>query len=186
MKVAFLFPGQGSQRVGMGRALFESEPLAREAFEEADQALGTRLSSLCFEGPEEELKLTANTQPAVMACSVAALRVLEDRGLRADFVAGHSLGEYTALVAAGSLRFDDGLRLVRQRGRFMQEAVPPEEGAMAAVIGLDGEAVTAACAEASSRGVCTPANLNSPRQTVIAGHRPAVEYAMQLLKEKGA
>jgi [acyl-carrier-protein] S-malonyltransferase len=186
MKVAFLFPGQGSQKVGMGQALFESEPLAREAFEEADEALGTRISSLCFEGPEEELRLTANTQPAMMACSVAALRVLQAGGLRPDFVAGHSLGEYTALVAAGSLRFDDALRLVRQRGRFMQEAVPPGEGAMAAVVGMDGEAVAAACSEASSLGVCAPANLNSPRQTVIAGHRSAVEYAMKLLKEKGA
>src|SRR5215471_5806525 len=186
MKVAFLFPGQGSQRVGMGRALFEAEPLAREAFEEADQALGMRISSLCFEGPEEDLRLTANTQPAVLACSVAALRVLRDRGIAADFVAGHSLGEYTALVAAGSLDFGDALRLVRQRGRFMQEAVPPEEGAMAAVIGMDGDKVASACAEASSRGVCAPANLNSPGQTVIAGHRSAVEYAMQLLKERGA
>src|SRR5262252_17943 len=159
MKVAFLFPGQGSQRVGMGRALFESEPLAREAFEEADRALGMRLSSLCFEGPEEDLRLTANTQPAVLACSVAALRVLRDREVAADFVAGHSLGEYTALVAAGSLDFGDALRLVRQRGRFMQEAVPPEEGAMAAVIGMDAGTVAAACADASSRGVCAPANL---------------------------
>ncbi|HXI91327.1 MAG TPA: ACP S-malonyltransferase [Blastocatellia bacterium] len=186
MRTAFIFPGQGSQQVGMGKELADTLPVARQVFEEADRVLGIRLSSLCFEGPDEELRLTVNTQPAILTSSIAALRTLEARGARADFVAGHSLGEYTALVAAGSLKFDDALGAVRKRGLFMQEAVPPGEGAMAALIGVDVEMVRAICAEASSLGVCAPANVNSPNQTVIAGHRPAVERAVELAKAKGA
>jgi [acyl-carrier-protein] S-malonyltransferase len=186
MKTAFIFPGQGSQQVGMGKQLGEAHPVARQVFEEADCVLGMRLASLCFEGPDEELRLTVNTQPAILTASIAALRVLEARGVRADFVAGHSLGEYTALVAAGSLRFDDALRAVRKRGLYMQEAVPPGEGAMAALIGIDIGIVKSICAEASSLGVCAPANINSPNQTVIAGHRPAVERAVNMAKSSGA
>ena len=186
MRTAFLFPGQGSQEVGMGKELADSQPVARRVFEEADRVLGIRLASLCFEGPEEELRLTVNTQPAILTASIAALRVLEERGARADFVAGHSLGEYSALVAAGSLSFDEALRAVRKRGLYMQEAVPPGEGAMAALIGINIDVVQALCSEASERGVCAPANINSPNQTVIAGHRPAVERAVELAKEKGA
>ncbi len=186
MKTAFLFPGQGSQEVGMGKELAESQPAARRVFEEADRVLGMRLASLCFEGPEEELRLTVNTQPAILTTSIAALGVLEARGAQADFVAGHSLGEYSALVAAGSLRFDDALRAVRKRGLYMQEAVPPGEGAMAALIGINIDMVHALCAEASELGVCAPANINSPSQTVIAGHRPAVERAVELAKARGA
>jgi len=170
----------------MGKELADTLPVARQVFEEADRVLGIRLSSLCFEGPDEALRLTVNTQPAILTSSIAALRTLEARGARADFVAGHSLGEYTALVAAGSLKFDDALGAVRKRGLYMQEAVPPGEGAMAALIGIDVEMVRAICAEASSRGVCAPANVNSPNQTVIAGHRPAVERAVELAKAKGA
>ena len=186
MKTAFIFPGQGSQQVGMGKELAETYAVARRVFEEANDVLGIGLSSLCFEGPDEELMLTVNTQPAILTSSIAALRVLETRGARPDFVAGHSLGEYTALVAAGSLKFEDALCAVRKRGLYMQEAVPPGEGAMAALIGIDVETVRAICAEASSRGVCAPANLNSPNQTVIAGHRPAVEWAVEMAKAKGA
>src|SRR5882724_335027 len=186
MRTAFIFPGQGSQQVGMGKELADTLPVARQVFEEADRVLGIRLSSLCFEGPDEELRLTVNTQPAILTSSIAALRTLEASGARADFVAGHSLGEYTALVAAGSLKFDDALGAVRKRGLYMQEAVPSGEGAMAALIGIDVEMVRAICAEASSRGVCAPANVNSPNQTVIAGHRPAVERAVELAKTNGA
>lgn len=186
MKTAFLFPGQGSQKVGMGRELAETIAASNQVFEEADAALGLRLSSLCFEGPEEELKLTANTQPAILATSIAALRALEARGARADYVAGHALGEYSALVAAGALKLSDALAVVRKRGLFMQQAVPPEEGAMAALLGIDFETVSEVCRAASSQGVCSPANLNSPNQTVIAGHRAAVERAVVLAKEKGA
>lgn len=170
----------------MGEELAESQPVARRVFEEADRVLGMRLASLCFEGPEEELRLTVNTQPAILTTSIAALRVLEARGAQPDFVAGHSLGEYSALVAAGSLQFDDALRAVRKRGLYMQEAVPPGEGAMAALIGINIDIVQALCAEASELGVCAPANINSPNQTVIAGHRPAVERAVDLAKAKGA
>jgi [acyl-carrier-protein] S-malonyltransferase len=170
----------------MGKGLAETHPVARQVFEEADRVLDIRLSGLCFEGPDEELRLTVNTQPAILTTSIAALRALEARGARADFVAGHSLGEYTALVAAGSLKFGDALGAVRKRGLYMQEAVPAGEGAMAALIGIDIESVGVICAEASSRGVCAPANLNSPNQTVIAGHRPAVETAVELAKANGA
>jgi [acyl-carrier-protein] S-malonyltransferase len=186
MRTAFIFPGQGAQQVGMGRELAEKQPASRKVFEEADCVLGTRLSSLCFEGPDEELRLTVNTQPAILTTSIAALKVLEDRGAKADFVAGHSLGEYSALVAAGSLKFDDALRAVRKRGLYMQEAVPSGEGAMAALIGIGFEIVQSICVEASSLGVCAPANINSPNQTVIGGHRPAVERAVELAKSKGA
>ncbi len=170
----------------MGRALVDRSQAAREVFEIADDTLGMRLSSLCFEGPEEELKLTMNTQPAILTASIAALRALEERGARADFVAGHSLGEYSALVAAGSLRFEDAVIAVRKRGLFMQEAVPAGEGAMAALIGLDVETVKAVCEEASELGVCAPANINSPIQIVIAGHKSAVEHAVVIAKSRGA
>jgi len=186
MKTAFVFPGQGAQKVGMGQSLAEACEAAKAVFEQADEALGMRLSSLCFAGPEEELRLTENTQPAILATSIAALRCLEAQGVRPDFVAGHSLGEYSALVAAGALRFEDALRVVRQRGQFMQEAVPAGEGAMAALLGVDVEKVEAVCREASERGVCSPANLNSPSQVVIAGHKSAVEYAVTLAKQRGA
>jgi [acyl-carrier-protein] S-malonyltransferase len=186
MKTAFIFPGQGSQAVGMGRSLAGVVAASRRLFETADDALGMRLSSLCFEGPEEELRLTANTQPAILTASIAAFEALRERGIAPDFVAGHSLGEYTALVAAGSLRFEDAVVAVRKRGLFMQEAVPAGEGAMAALIGCDIDAVRAVCDEASALGVCSPANINSPSQTVIAGHRSAVGRAVEIAKARGA
>jgi len=185
--LAFLFPGQGSQKVGMGRALHEAEPAARAVFAEADAALGTSLSRLCFEGPEEQLTLTANAQPAILTVSIAALRVLEARtSLRPGVVAGHSLGEYSALVAAGALRFADAVRLVHLRGKFMQEAVPPGVGAMAAILGLDAAAVAAVCQESAGGEVVSPANLNGGGQVVIAGHKSAVERACVAAKARGA
>lgn len=186
MSVAFVFPGQGSQAVGMGRALFDAFPESRAAFEEADAALGFALSRLCFEGPEADLQLTANTQPAILAASVAALRPLAGRGARPDWVAGHSLGEYSALVAAGAIAFGDALRTVRRRGEYMQEAVPVGAGAMAAILGLDLAAIEAACREAAGDEVVSPANVNSPGQVVIAGHAGAVDRASGLCKARGA
>ena len=185
-KIAFLFPGQGSQAAGMGKALADAFPVARAVFEEADRALGFALSRLCFEGPEEELKLTANTQPAVLTCSVAAWRVLEERGVRPDYVAGHSLGEYSALVAAGSLSLADAVVTVRKRGEAMQSAVPAGEGAMAAVLGLSREKLEEVCRRAAQGEVVAPANLNSPDQIVISGHAAAVERAMEGAKAAGA
>lgn len=191
MKTAFLFPGQGSQYAGMGKSLAAASPLAAAVFAEADAALGFKLSQLCFEGPEADLKLTENTQPALVAVSTAALRVLADRGLTADYVAGHSLGEYSALVAAGSLTLADAVRLVRQRGRYMQEAVPAGVGAMAALLKmpldkLDAVLAEAAQGEGEQGEVVTAANFNSPDQVVIAGHAGAVARAQELAKAAGA
>jgi [acyl-carrier-protein] S-malonyltransferase len=185
--VAYIFPGQGSQYVGMGKDLAEKFPAARQVFEEADNALGFELSELCFNGPAEQLQLTENTQPAILTVSVAALRAMESAGFpKPDFVAGHSLGEYSALVAAGSLSLADAVRTVRARGRYMQEAVPVGVGAMAAILGADLNVIVAACAEAAEGQVCTPANINSQSQVVIAGDAGAVDRAMELLKARGA
>jgi [acyl-carrier-protein] S-malonyltransferase len=185
--IAYIFPGQGSQAVGMGKDLFDNFPAAREIFEEADEALGFSLSEMCFAGNEEDLQLTANTQPAILTTSVAAFRAMEAEGFRKpDFVAGHSLGEYSALVAAGALEFSDAVRTVRKRGTYMQEAVPVGIGAMAAILGLPLETVEIACTEASEGEVCSPANINSPAQIVIAGNTEAVDRAIEILKERGA
>jgi [acyl-carrier-protein] S-malonyltransferase len=186
VSVALLFPGQGSQQVGMGRTLAQAFADSREVYAEADAALGLSLSGLCFEGPEAELQLTANTQPAILATSVAALRPLAARGVKADFVAGHSLGEWSALVAAGSLSLADAVRTVRLRGQLMQEAVPVGEGAMAAILGLELGGVEEACREAAEGQVVEPANVNSPGQVVIAGHAAAVERASAACKARGA
>jgi len=184
--IAFLFPGQGAQKVGMGKALADAYPVCRDTFEEADAALGEPLSRIIFEGPEDQLTLTENTQPAILAVSVAAYRLIASRGLRPDFVAGHSLGEYSANVAAGTFSFADALRIVRRRGRYMQEAVPVGEGAMAAILGLDADAVARACADGSEGEVVTPANLNGAGQVVIAGTRDAVKRAGERAKALGA
>ena len=185
-KLAFVFPGQGSQYAGMGKELAEKFPVARAVFEEADQALGFPLSRLCFEGPEEELKLTANTQPAVLACSVAAYCVLEEKGLAPDYVAGHSLGEYSALVASGCLSLREAIVTVRRRGEYMQDAVPAGQGAMAAILGLPADRVKEICQQVAQGQVVSPANLNSSEQTVIAGHAPAVERALEAAQAAGA
>jgi len=185
-KVAFVFPGQASQYPGMGKELAERYPVAKSAFEEADQALGFSISGLCFQGSEEDLKLTANTQPAILTCSVAVYRAMAERGLTPDFVAGHSLGEYSALVAAGALKFADAVRLVRMRGAYMQDAVPAGVGAMAAIMGLSHADVANVCRRAAGSEVCAPANLNSPDQTVISGHAGAVKRAVELASQAGA
>jgi len=183
---AFIFPGQGSQYAGMGRELSENFKTAAHAFEEADDALGFKLSTLCFEGPEEDLKLTANTQPAILAASVAALRVLrEESPIVPSFLAGHSLGEYSALVASGALGFADALRTVRARGSYMQDAVPVGVGAMAAILGVEPELLAEICAEAAQGEVVSPANFNSPGQIVIAGHTGAVNRAIEIAKARG-
>jgi [acyl-carrier-protein] S-malonyltransferase len=187
VKVAFVFPGQGSQHPGMGRDLAENFSLARQVFQEASDALGMDLARLCFEGPEEDLRLTANTQPAILTTSIAALRVIEsERGLTPACAAGHSLGEYSALVCAGALNFADAVRTVRQRGIFMQEAVPVGVGTMAAIMGLENKVLEEICRLAAEGEVVAPANFNSPGQVVIAGHTGAVERAIALAKERGA
>lgn len=187
MKIAFLFPGQGSQYVGMGRDFYENSKLAAERFKEADEILGVSISSLCFKGTEDSLRLTENTQPAIFIVSAIACDVLRERGIIPSISAGHSLGEYSALFAAGSLGFSDGVSLVRKRGRFMQEAVPVGTGAMAAVIGLNKDTIDEICKKISENGsLVRPANYNSPEQTVIAGEKEAVERAVKDLQEKGA
>src|SRR3974390_3082379 len=184
--IVFMVPGQGSQQVGMGRELAALYPIAKETFEEADEALGYKLSQLCFEGPEDQLRLTEITQAAILTASVAAWRVLEEQGVKPAFVAGHSLGEYSAHVAAGTLSFADAVRTVRNRGRYMQEAVPVGVGAMAAILGLPADKVTEICVDAAQAEVCQAANINSPEQIVISGHAGAVERAVKLAHERGA
>ncbi len=185
-QTAFLFPGQGSQYVGMGKEFYDNFRVAKEVFEEADDVLRFSISSLCFQGPEEALKLTENTQPAVLTTSIAALRVLQsEKGIPPHLTAGHSLGEYSALVASGALTFADAVQIVRLRGRFMQEAVPVGEGAMAAILGMEREQIEKLCEEVSSGEVLTPANFNCPGQIVIAGHSKAVERAIERVKQEG-
>jgi [acyl-carrier-protein] S-malonyltransferase len=185
-KIALIFPGQGSQVVGMGKELADKYPVARETFEEADHALGYKLSQLCFDGPEEQLRQTEITQPAILTVSVAALRVLETRIPKPSYVAGHSLGEYSAHVASGTFSFANAVRTVRNRGKYMQEAVPIGVGSMAAILGMDFEKVAAICIEAAEGEVCSPANINSPDQVVISGNTAAVERATKLADERGA
>ena len=185
-QLAFLFPGQGSQAVGMGKDLAERYLVAKQTFEEADSALGMKLSHLCFGGPEDQLRLTENTQPAILTASVAAWRVLNEKGIKPAFLAGHSLGEYSAHVAAGTISFTDAVRAVRSRGKYMQEAVPVGTGSMAAIVGMNIEAVTTLCADAAQGEVCEPANINSPDQIVISGSVAAIERAVKLAEERGA
>jgi [acyl-carrier-protein] S-malonyltransferase len=185
-KIAFIFPGQASQYPGMGKELAEKYPVARAVFDEADKALGFSISQMCFAGSEEDLKQTANTQPAILTCSVAVQRVLAEKGVAPEFVAGHSLGEYSALVAAGALKFSDAVQLVRKRGKYMQEAVPAGQGAMAAIMGLSPAVVADACKRASNGEICSAANLNSPDQTVISGHAAAVKRAVEIASQLGA
>src|SRR3954468_15303234 len=184
--LAFLFPGQGSQSVGMGRELAAMYPLEQLTFDEADEALGYKLSQVCFEGPEEKLRMTEITQPAILTVSVAAWRVLEEKGITPAIVAGHSLGEYSAHVAAGTFDFADAVRTVRNRGKYMQEAVPAGEGAMAAILALPADQVRTACEEAAQGEACQPANITSPDQVVISGTKAAVERAAEICKAKGA
>jgi [acyl-carrier-protein] S-malonyltransferase len=184
--IALLFPGQGSQAVGMAKELADKYPAARRTFDEADEALGYKLSTLCFEGPEDQLRLTEITQPAILTASIAALRVLETRMPKPSYVAGHSLGEYSAHVAAGTFSFADAVRTVRNRGKYMQEAVPVGVGAMAAILGMESEKVAAVCQDAAQSEVCEPANINSPEQIVISGNTAAVERAAKLADERGA
>lgn len=185
-KLAYLFPGQASQYSGMGRDLAETFPESRAAFEEADAALGFAISKLCFEGSEDDLKLTENTQPAIFTVSIAALRAIEKRGMAPDFAAGHSLGEYSGLVAAGALDFATGVKLLHKRGQFMQEAVPKGEGAMAAILGLSPSDVAEICRKAADHDVVSPANLNSPEQIVISGNAAAVKRAVEIASQSGA
>ena len=187
-KIAFLFPGQGSQAVGMCRELYYRFPVARKVFEEADATLGFSLSQLCFDGPEDQLKLTENTQPAILSVSYAAAMVLKEHGITAQVAAGHSLGEYSAHAAAGTLSFADAVSTVRNRGRYMQQAVPAGQGAMAAVLGMTADLVSAACTDAAQEtsAVVSPANFNSPEQTVISGSVVGVERAAALCKDRGA
>jgi [acyl-carrier-protein] S-malonyltransferase len=186
MKLAFLFPGQGAQSVGMGQALAEAHPAARHVFETADRVLGLPLSEICWKGPAAELTKTVHAQPALLTHSVAAFRLLEEAGIRPSWTAGHSLGEYSACVAAGALEFEDALRLVHRRGELMYRAGLENPGTMAAILGLDPAHVDEACARAAERGVVRPANLNAPGQIVISGERPAVERACEIAKELGA
>ena len=185
-KLAFLFPGQGAQVVGMGKDFFDAYDLAKKRFAEADEALGYSISKLCFEGPADRLQLTEHTQPAILTVAVIASELLRAEGIEPEIAAGHSLGEYAALVAAGVLSFQDAVLLVHKRGAYMQEAVPVGEGAMAAVIGLDDETIISVCAEASAAGAVQAVNFNCPGQTVIAGTAKGVETAVQMLQEKGA
>jgi [acyl-carrier-protein] S-malonyltransferase len=185
-RIALIFPGQGSQVVGMGKELAEKYPAARQTFEEADDVLGYNLSQLCFEGPEDQLRLTEITQPAILTTSVAALRVLETRMPKPRYVSGHSLGEYSAHVVAGTFTFADAVRTVRNRGKYMQEAVPVGVGTMAAILGMEFDKVDAVCHDAAYGEVCSPANINSPEQIVISGNTAAVERATKLADERGA
>src|SRR5215469_3139723 len=185
-QITFLFPGQGSQTVGMGKELTQLYPVARHTFQEADEALGFSISELCFEGPEDKLKLTENTQPALLTVSTAVCRVLQEKGVVAQFVAGHSLGEYSAHVAAGTISFADAVRSVHNRGRYMQEAVPIGQGAMAAILGFPLDQLQQVCEEAAQGEVVSPANINSPDQIAISGSVKAVERAAELAKQRGA
>lgn len=185
-KIAFIFPGQGSQAVGMGKELAEKYPIARQTFEEADEALGYKLSEVCFNGPEDQLRLTEVTQPAILSVSIAALRVIEGRVPRPSFVTGHSLGEYSAHVGSGTMTFADAVRTVRNRGKYMQDAVPVGVGTMAAILGMELEKVVTVCQDAAQGEVCSPANINSPEQIVISGNTAAVERGTKLADERGA